>query len=93
MEETPITDKIVTNWLGGKISAAEMRRQFQGIERDLIRTLTALQNSEKNFEAMDTAMRTDGVSVGIAQEAFEAGMRDLREAKEILGTIEKGAQS
>lgn len=37
MEETPRTDKIVTDWLGGKISAAEMRRQFQNMERDLIR--------------------------------------------------------
>lgn len=37
MEETPRTDKIVADWLGGKISAVEMRRQFQGMERDLIR--------------------------------------------------------
>jgi hypothetical protein len=49
-----------------------------------MKTLELLEQSKKNFEALDTAMRTEGVPVHVAQEAFESGMRDLSTAIQIL---------
>jgi hypothetical protein len=36
-----------------------------------------------NFEAMDLAMRTPGVPIRVAMDAFESGMAALRRAKEV----------
>lgn len=43
-----------------------------------------LRSAKENFEAMDRGMRTPGVPISVAQDAFECGMRYLREAQEIL---------
>lgn len=49
-----------------------------------MKTLELLEQSKKNFEALDTAMRTIGVPISVAQEAFNSGMRDLSFAIQLL---------